>query len=28
VIGNQIGQFVKRKQAEDVVRESEERFRS
>src|SRR5712691_9945278 len=28
VIGSQIGQFVKRKQAEDVVRESEERFRS
>ncbi len=28
VIGSQIGQFVKRKQAEDVVRENEERFRS
>jgi diguanylate cyclase (GGDEF)-like protein/PAS domain S-box-containing protein len=28
VIGNQIGQFVQRKQAEEVVRESEERFRS
>jgi len=28
VIGSQIGQFVRRKQAEDVVRESEERFRS
>jgi diguanylate cyclase (GGDEF)-like protein/PAS domain S-box-containing protein len=27
VIGSQIGQFVQRKQAEDVVRESEERFR-
>jgi diguanylate cyclase (GGDEF)-like protein/PAS domain S-box-containing protein len=27
-IGSQIGQFVKRKQAEEVVRESEERFRS
>jgi diguanylate cyclase (GGDEF)-like protein/PAS domain S-box-containing protein len=28
VIGSQIGQFVQRKQAEEVVRESEERFRS
>src|SRR5712692_8894008 len=28
VIGSQIGQFVKRKQAEIVVRENEERFRS
>src|SRR4029078_4021094 len=28
VIGSQIGQFLQRKQAEDVVRESEERFRS
>jgi diguanylate cyclase (GGDEF)-like protein/PAS domain S-box-containing protein len=28
VIGSQIGQFVQRKQVEDVVRESEERFRS
>jgi diguanylate cyclase (GGDEF)-like protein/PAS domain S-box-containing protein len=28
VIGSQIGQFVRRKQAEDVLRESEERFRS
>jgi diguanylate cyclase (GGDEF)-like protein/PAS domain S-box-containing protein len=28
VIGSQIGQFVKRKQAEDVVRENEGRFRS
>jgi diguanylate cyclase (GGDEF)-like protein/PAS domain S-box-containing protein len=28
VIGSQIGQFVRRKQAEAVVRESEERFRS
>jgi diguanylate cyclase (GGDEF)-like protein/PAS domain S-box-containing protein len=28
VIGGQIGQFVQRKQTEDVVRESEERFRS
>src|SRR2546430_208425 len=28
VIGSQIGQFVKRKQAEAVLRESEERFRS
>jgi diguanylate cyclase (GGDEF)-like protein/PAS domain S-box-containing protein len=28
VIGSQIGQFVKRKQTEDVVRQNEERFRS
>jgi diguanylate cyclase (GGDEF)-like protein/PAS domain S-box-containing protein len=28
VIGSQIGQFVQRKQTEDTVRESEERFRS
>src|SRR6266545_986148 len=28
VIGSQIGQFVQRKQAEEVLRESEERFRS
>jgi diguanylate cyclase (GGDEF)-like protein/PAS domain S-box-containing protein len=28
VIGAQIGQFVQRKQAEDVLRESEERFRN
>jgi diguanylate cyclase (GGDEF)-like protein/PAS domain S-box-containing protein len=28
VIGSQIGQFVQRKQVEDVVRENEERFRS
>ena len=28
VIGNQIGQFVQRKQAEEVLRDSEERFRS
>ena len=28
VIGSQIGQFVQRKQAEDVMRESEARFRS
>ncbi len=28
VIGSQIGQFVQRRQAEDVLRESEERFRS
>jgi diguanylate cyclase (GGDEF)-like protein/PAS domain S-box-containing protein len=28
VIGSQIGSFVRRKQAEDVLRESEERFRS
>src|SRR5262245_1638760 len=28
VIGSQIGQFLQRKQAEQVVRESEERFRS
>jgi diguanylate cyclase (GGDEF)-like protein/PAS domain S-box-containing protein len=28
VIGSQIGQFLKRKQGEDVLRESEERFRS
>ena len=28
IIGSQIGQFVQRKQAEEVVRESEERFRS
>jgi diguanylate cyclase (GGDEF)-like protein/PAS domain S-box-containing protein len=28
VIGSQIGQFVQRKQAEDVLRQSEERFRS
>ncbi len=27
-IGSQIGQFVRRKQAEDVLRDSEERFRS
>src|SRR5262249_53173372 len=28
VIGSQVGQFLQRKQAEDVVRDSEERFRS
>jgi diguanylate cyclase (GGDEF)-like protein/PAS domain S-box-containing protein len=28
VIGNQIGQFLQRKQAEEALRESEERFRS
>jgi diguanylate cyclase (GGDEF)-like protein/PAS domain S-box-containing protein len=28
VIGSQIGQFVQRKQAEEVIRENEERFRS
>ncbi|HTQ76305.1 MAG TPA: EAL domain-containing protein [Burkholderiales bacterium] len=28
VIGSQIGQFVRRKQAEDVLRQSEERFRN
>jgi diguanylate cyclase (GGDEF)-like protein/PAS domain S-box-containing protein len=28
VIGSQLGQFVQRKQADDVLRESEERFRS
>ncbi|HEX6267778.1 MAG TPA: EAL domain-containing protein [Burkholderiales bacterium] len=28
VIGSQVGQFLQRKQAEEVVRESEERFRS
>ena len=28
IIGSQVGQFVQRKQAEEVVRESEERFRS
>jgi len=28
VVGTQVGQFLKRKQAEEVMRESEERFRS
>src|SRR5260370_42210026 len=28
VIGSQIGQFVQRKEAEEVLRESEERFRN